>query len=83
MQTKGKNSIAFPAKEMGIFLRIPELLYFLCFQSKQIVQQVIELPMSWDAITSIWRHCNEMFYLSFQVSARDALNAGQAGFVAC
>ena len=35
-----------------------DLLRFLCCQSKQIVEQILNWAVIWDAMTVIWWRCN-------------------------
>ena len=34
---------------------------FLCCQTEQTVEQTIELPRIWDAMTLMWCHCNGLY----------------------
>ena len=37
-----------------------ELVFFLCYWSEQAVEQTVWLSVIWDAMTLIWRDCNEI-----------------------
>ena len=38
-------------------------LPFLCCYAKQTIGQAVELSVIWDAMTLMWRHCNDVWLL--------------------
>ena len=51
-----------------------ELLCFLWYKPEQMVEQTVELRLIWDAVTSMWHHCNDSLLHGVSVRMRAGEN---------